>query len=158
MSSKNWSKINCIDLLKTAGYINIGIAIGHLVGLIWAQQLFEMTGIGEEMNELAKSHFLFPYVLTIFVSIVFIIFGLYGLSAAGIFKKLPFLKFGIFSIAAVYIFRGVGGFFADPRGKETSATIEIIYSFIALAIGILFLFGGIKKWNRQKGYSNQGNG
>ena len=40
-------------MLKIAGYINILIAIGHILGLIWADKMFEVTGIENEMMMLA---------------------------------------------------------------------------------------------------------
>ncbi len=76
-------------MLKLGGYINIVIAIGHIVGLFWADKMFEVTGIGKEMTGLAQTHFSLPYLLTIFVAIVFFIFGLYGLSADNKFRPLP---------------------------------------------------------------------
>jgi len=82
-------------MLKIGGDINIIIALGHIIGLFWAEQMFEVTGIGKEMTELAQTHSSLPYLLTIFVSIVFFIFKLYGLSADGKFRKLPFLKIEI---------------------------------------------------------------
>lgn len=137
-------------MLRLGGYINIAIAIGHLIGLIWAEQMFEVTGIGKEMNELAQTHTTLPYLLTIFVTVVFFIFGLYGLSADGKFRKLPFLKLGIFGIAAIYIFRGIGELMLDISQQNASSITETIYSLIALGIGLLFLFGGLKKWKLEK--------
>ncbi len=137
-------------MLRLGGYINILIAIGHVVGLIWAEQMFEVTGIGKEMNELAQTHSSLPYLLTVFVAVVFFIFGLYGLSADGKFKKLPFLKLSIFGIAGIYIFRGIGEFIFDISQQEAPPMTETIYSLIALGIGLLFLFGGLKKWNLKK--------
>lgn len=92
-------------MLKLGGYINILIAIAHIVGLLWADQMFELTGIGKQMAELAHIQASLPYLLTLFVTIVFFIFGLYGLSADAKFRKLPFLKPAIFLIAGIYIFR-----------------------------------------------------
>jgi uncharacterized protein YacL len=137
-------------MLKLAGYINILIAIGHVVGLIWAEQMFEVTGIEQEMNELSQTHTLLPYLLTIFVAVVFFIFGLYGLSADNKFRKLPFLKFGIFAIAGIYIFRGIGELIFDFSQQEANIILETIYSLIALGIGLLFLIGGLKKWKLKK--------
>jgi hypothetical protein len=137
-------------MLKLGGYINILIAIGHIVGLFWAEQMFEATGIGKEMSELAQTNTSLPYVLTIFVSIIFTIFGLYGLSADGKFRKLPFLKFGIFGIAGIYIFRGIGELIFDISQQEIFPITETIYSLIALTIGLLFLIGGLKKWKLKK--------
>lgn len=132
-------------MLKLGGYVNILIAIAHIVGLFWAERMFEVTGIGNEMNELKETHSSLPYLLTIFVSIMFLVFGLYGLSADEKIKKLPFLKFGIFAIAGIYIFRGLGEIIIDISQQALPIT-ETIYSFIALAIGFLFLIGGLKKW------------
>jgi nitrate reductase gamma subunit len=135
-----------MTLLRLGGYINILISVAHLIGLIWAEQMFEVTGIGKEMNKLAQIHSSFPYLLTVFVAIVFLIFGLYGLSADGKFRKLPFLKLVIFSIAGIYIFRGIGELIFDISQQEASQLSETIYSLIALGIGLLFLIGGLKKW------------
>ena len=131
-------------MLKIGGYINIAIAIGHLIGLIWAEQMFEVTGIGKEMSELAQTHSSLPYLLTFFVSIVFFVFGLYGLSADNKFRKLPFLKIGIYGIAGIYIFRGLGELISDCI-QGTNTLLEIMYSIFALTIGLLFLVGGLKK-------------
>ncbi len=137
-------------MLKLGGYINILIAFGHIFGLIWAEQMFEVTGIGKEMIELAQTHSSLPYVLTVFVAVVFFIFGLYGLSADGKLRKLPFLKLGIFGIAGIYIFRGTGKLLFEISQKEALPITEAIFSLIALGIGLLFLIGGLKKWKLKK--------
>ena len=98
------------------------------------------------MRELSIIHHSLPYLLTICVSIVFFIFGLYGLSADNKFRKLPFFKSVIFIIASIYIFRGLGELIVDTLTK-TNSLIEIVYSLFALTTGFLFLIGGIKKWN-----------
>ena len=95
-------------MLKLGGYINIAIAIAHIVGLFWADKMFEVTGVGNEMAKLAQTHFSLPYLLTIFVAVVFFIFGLYGLSASNKFRELPFLKSVVFLIAGIYLLRGIG--------------------------------------------------
>ena len=63
-------------MLKLGGYINILIAVAHIVGLFWADKMFEVTGIANEMTELAQTHSSLPYLLTIFIAVVFFIFGL----------------------------------------------------------------------------------
>ncbi len=130
-------------MLKLGGYINIIIAIAHVIGLFWAAQMFEATGAGEGMQQLSDIHYSLPYVSTIFVAIVFFIFGLYGLSAAGKFRKLPFLKFGVFMIAAIYLFRAIGEQSYNIYNETTNAS-ETIQSIVALLIGLMFLFGGLR--------------
>ena len=137
-------------MLKIGGIINIIIAIAHIIGLIWAEQMFKITGIEKEMNELAQTHPSLPYLLTIFVSIMFVFFGLYGLSADNKYKKLPFLKLGVFVIAGIYIFRGIGELIFDLSKQEASPLAETTYSLIALSIGLLFLIGGLKKWKLKR--------
>ena len=132
-------------MLKLGGYINILIALGHIIGLFWADKMFEATGIGKEMTELAQIHFSLPYLLTIFIAIVFFAFGLYGLSADNKFRQLPFIKPAIFLIAGIYLLRGIGELIADSI-QGTNSISETTYSLLALTIGLLFLIGGLKKW------------
>lgn len=137
-------------MLKLGGYINILIAIGHIVGLFWADKMFEVTGIRQEMTELAQIHYSFPYLLTIFVAIVFFIFGLYGLSADNKFRKPPYMKPVIFIIAGVFLFRGIGELIFDMEKQQASPILETIYSLIAVIVGLLFLIGGLKKWKTKE--------
>jgi uncharacterized membrane protein len=137
-------------MLKFGGYINILIAIGHIVGLFWADRMFEVTGIGKEMDELAKTHSSLPYVLTIFVAFAFLIFGLYGISADKKINQLPFLKPAIFVIAEIYLFRGLVELIFDLEGQQANKYLEIVYSLIAIFIGLLYLIGGLKKWKFKK--------
>lgn len=132
-------------MLKLGGYINIVIAIGHLIGLFWADKMFEVTGIGKEMSELAQSHSSLPYLITIFVAIVFFLFGLYGLSADNKFRKLPFLKPVIFTIAAIYLLRGVGELILSLNKQPLNQSLEVTYSLFAVFIGLLFLIGGLTR-------------
>ena len=132
-------------MLRLGGYLNILIAIGHIVGLIWAKQMFVVTGIGKEMQELAQTNLSLPYLVTALVAMVFLMFGLYGLSASGKFKELPFLKLGIFIISGIYIFRGLIGLLFDITKEPANSILTAIYSLIALFIGLLYLFGGLKR-------------
>lgn len=133
-------------MLSLAGYINLIIAFGHIIGLFWADQMFRITGISNEMKELSTIHYSLPYLLTFLVSGFFLIFGVYGLSADNKFKKLPFQKVVIYTIAGIYLFRGVGQLIYDLKKSDTNLFIEISYSLIAVMIGLLFLIGGLKKW------------
>jgi hypothetical protein len=136
-------------MLKIGGILNIIIAIAHIIGLLWAEQMFEKTGAGEGMRELAQIHYSLPYLLTVFVAIVFFVFGIYGLFANSRTRKLPFLKIGIFTIAFIYLFRAIGEHSYNLL-KGTTTSSETIQSVVALVIGLLFLLGGLKKWKLKK--------
>jgi len=132
-------------MLRIGGYINILISVAHIIGLIWADEMFAITGIGEEMAALAQTHSSLPYLLTVFVAIVFFIFGLYGLSADNKFRELPFTKPSVFLIAGIYFLRGFGELVSDKM-LGTNSTSETVYSVVAIAIGFLYLVGGLLKW------------
>lgn len=132
-------------MLRVAGYTNIAIAALHVVGLLWAETMFQITGIGKEMVELSAVHVSLPYVLTIVVAVVFFVFGIYALSAAGKWKPLPLLKPAIFAIAGIYLLRGIGELLVDSLNGTNSAS-EALYSFLAIGIGLLFLVGGIRRF------------
>lgn len=134
------------SMLNLGGYTNILIAIAHVFGLFWADKMFEVTGISNEMTKLAQTHSSLPYLVTIFVAAVFFIFGLYGLSAGNKFRKLPFLKPVVFLIAGIYLLRGMGELVFDLEKQQANQFLEIIYSLIAVFIGLLFLIGGLQKW------------
>jgi hypothetical protein len=133
-------------MLKIGGYINILIATAHIVGLFWADRMIELTGVGKVMEELAQKHSSLPYLMTIFTAIIFFVFGLYGLSADNKFRRLPFLKPVIFIIAVIYLLRGIGELLFDLEKQRANQFLEIIYSLVAVSIGLIFLIGGLKKW------------
>ncbi len=132
-------------MLRLGGILNIIIALAHLIGLFWADKMFAITGVSEDMAKLSTIAPSLPYALTIFVAVVFYIFGRYGLNASSKKKELPFLKIVIFSIAIIYMLRGIGEQ-SYAMYTNTVTTSETIESVIAIGIGLLFLIGGFKKW------------
>lgn len=135
-------------LLRVGGYFNLLIAVAHLVGLIWADQMYEFTGIGRQMEDLSRIHSSYPFLLTLFASLFFFLFGLYGLSAGEEIFKLPFLQNTIYLIAAIFLLRGLGGLFLEKL-QDFPALNPILFSSTALAIGLFYLIGALVKWNRK---------
>ncbi|WP_206604239.1 hypothetical protein [Aquimarina sediminis] len=136
-------------LLKIGGIANIIIAVAHIIGLFWPEKMFEITGVGEKMKELSEIHNTLPYLVTIFIAIFFWIFGMYGLNSGNTSKKLPYPKLGVFIIAGIYLFRAIGEQSYNIYHQTTTSS-ETNQSIVALAIGLLFLFGGCKTWNKNK--------
>lgn len=134
--------------LQIGGYINILIAIAHILLLFKADYFFEITGVGENMRRNAEIHPLLPYAMTVFVAVIFFIFGLYALSAAGKMKKLPFLKTGVFTIAGIYLFRGLVGSIANIGFETSFQWHHLLFSLCALGIGLLYLLGGRETWRK----------
>ena len=130
-------------MLKIGAWFNLIIALLHIVGLLWAAAMFKVTGIEKEMAALAELHSSLPYALTILVAIVFFVFGLYGLSASGSFRRLPGIKFMIWAIAIIYLLRGAGELIYDSL-QNTNSFTETLYSVIALIVGGIYLKGALK--------------
>ncbi len=133
-------------MLRLGGYLNILIALLHIIGLFWADKMFELTGIADEMALAAdRIHPFYPYFITVVVAFFFFLFGLYGLSADNRIRKLPFVKPITFLIAGIYLVRGVGELIFDMDMQQGVPILETAYSLFAVFIGLLFLIGGLKK-------------
>ncbi|NQX43369.1 hypothetical protein HQN84_31260 [Pedobacter steynii] len=130
-------------MLRIAGYLNVLISFGHIAGLFQAEKMFRLTGIEHEMQELSAVHHVLPYALTVFVALVFFVFGLYGILATSEGLRLPFLKPGIYLISGIYFLRGAGELIADGI-RGTTTTLGSLYSVIAIFIALLYLFGGLQ--------------
>ena len=128
--------------LEIGGWMNIVLATGHVVGLIWAYSVFRAVGIEEDMRRLAEQGgAALPYVVTVIVAAGFLVFGLYGLSGAGVVRRLPLLRTVLVSIAAVYVLRGtlLGGIGAVAAGDAA----QTAFAAIALAIGLCYAYGAL---------------
>ncbi len=137
-------------MLVIAGYLNILIAGLHIIGLYWAHDMFAITGIGPEMRELAHIHPILPYLLTVVVAGFFLAFGLYGVYCGKQKRRLRYEKLIIITIASIYLLRGFGELIIDILNQSPNLLLEIAYSICAIAIGLLFLLGGLAKWRVQQ--------
>lgn len=126
--------------LAIAGWTNIVLAAGHVVGLIWADSVFRAVGIEEDMRRLAdQGGAALPYLVTLIVAAGFLVFGLYGLSGSGVVRRLPLLQTALVAIAAIYLLRAtlLGGTGAVAAGDVAQST----FAAIALAIGLCYAHG-----------------
>jgi hypothetical protein len=138
-------------MLTLAGYLNLLIAVLHIVGLFWADKMFEVMGVADGMAlAVQRIHPLYPYFITVVVAVFFFVFGLYGLSADNKIRKLPFVKQVVFFLAAAYLLRGIGELIFDIDWQQANPILETTYSLIAVFIGLLFLIGGLGKWGNLK--------
>ena len=88
------------------------------------------------------------------VTILFAITGLYGLSGAGVIRRLPLLRVGLAVICFVYIYRGIlfiPQFLITIGSLPSPEPVPLQYllsSLVALIIGLLYLVGLISGWKR----------
>ncbi len=133
-----------ISLLNIAGWLNIILALAHILCMPWLDAAFRLYGIKSLMDQIASNGCYWPYVITLVIAACFALCGLYALSAEGRIRKLPLLWLGIFSIAAVFLFRaGIGCYWMIDRGQYPMT--DVSSAIISGGIGLLYLIGGISK-------------
>jgi hypothetical protein len=108
-------------------------------------------GAGERMAQLSSAGDPYPTIVTIAISSILAVWGLYAWSGAGLIVKLPLLKTCLVLITAVYLVRGVVGLFApfltsDPVVHQNSMTFWVVSSVICCVYGMYYLLGTKKLW------------
>ena len=105
-------------MLKTGAILNFLVAAGHLACLPWLYPVLSIYRIDGIMETLALRYgAAIPYLLTVAIAFIFAVFGLYGLSGAGIIRRLPLLETGIYTIATLFLLRAVAGV-AEMAGTQ----------------------------------------
>ncbi len=74
--------------LRIGGWANILIGVGHWVAMVRLRQISEW--VGGPLVDRPGVLMLVPYALTLVTGGIFIIFGVYALSAVGDVRRLPY--------------------------------------------------------------------
>jgi putative oxidoreductase len=86
------------------------------------------------------------------MALVFVGFGLYGLSGAGLLRRLPLLRVGLVGIGLVFTLRGIAfvpqllvvlGILPDPQSIPLT---HLLASLAALLVGLHYLSGLVYGW------------
>jgi hypothetical protein len=134
-------------LLQIAGLLSLAVALFQVVlGISPALS----TYFGAPPELLANPAALLASSLI--VALIFAIWGLYGLSGAGLIRRLPLLRLGLLVIGAIYTLRGLLliplllaslGLLAAPEPILPQA---LLASLVSLLIGCLYLAGALASW------------
>ena len=108
-----------------------------------------MLKTGAILNFLIRYGAAIPYLLTVAIAFIFAVFGLYGLSGAGVIRRLPLLETGIYTIATLFLLRAVAGV-AEMAVTGCAPLADSTATFAAAVVGTLYLLGGRRKFGRQK--------
>lgn len=134
-------------MLKTGAILNFLIAAGHLACLPWLYPVLSIYRIDGIMETLALRYgAAIPYLLTVAIASIFAVFGLYGLSGAGVIRRLPLLETGIYTIATLFLLRAVAEMAVTGHAPLADSTA----AFAAAVVGTLYLLGGRRKFGRQE--------
>jgi putative oxidoreductase len=95
-----------------------------------------------------------PLLLTLglLVALVLVIFGLYGLSGAGVIRRLPLLRFGLLVIGLLYLLVGINFIFLVLAvlgilpPTQPAPIYQSLVSFGALVASLAYLIGLAVSW------------
>lgn len=144
--------------LVIAGICSIAVAILHVAIIIGGADWYRFFGAGEEMALMSESGSPYPALITSVIVIVFIIWGIYAFSGAGIIRKIPLLKLALIVISFIYLVRGLGGIFLAIFSKyismpgvvleyNDSESFLLISSLISTVFGLFYAIGLVKSWS-----------
>lgn len=139
-------------LLRAAGFISFLLALFQAV-ISFSPSWSLYFGAPPELTD----NPLMLIISGMIVSVVFIIFGLYGLSGSGDIRPLPFLRPILIIIGGIYTLRGMLIILQlliilNIINLDEDVTPQlIISSIVSLLIGIIYLAGTIKNQQRLKG-------
>ncbi|MBI5726517.1 MAG: hypothetical protein HY965_01595 [Ignavibacteriales bacterium] len=153
--NNNTTYSNGKNFLIVAGCMSIATGLLHFA-IVWAGAPgYRYFGAGEDMALMAESGSAYPALLTAAIAFVFIGWGVYAFSGAGLVRRLPLQKVLIPVIGAVFALRGLGVLpqilmYIMP-GSEILIK-DMVFSAVALIIGVFYLIGW--KLQRVRGIGN----
>lgn len=121
-------------------------ALAHVGCIIFGGDWYRFFGAGEQMARMAEAGHWYPTVLTSGIVVVLTIWSLYGLSGAGVIKRLPFLRLVLCLIAGIFLMRSMFFIAILPMFPGNSLTFWLVSSSICLVIGILYAVGTYQRW------------
>ena len=134
-------------LLIAGGLASIAIAILHLAVIYYGAPAYRYFGAGEKMATMAESGSLFPGFVTLGITIVFGVFGMYAFSGAQFLFTLPFLRIVLIGIGTIYTLRGllvVSDLFKMLVSSVDIPAKDILFSLVSALIGMLYLAGSMR--------------
>lgn len=122
-------------------------ALAHLGCIFFGGEWYRFFGAGEQMARMAEQGLWYPTIVTSIIVLVLLVWTLYGLSGAGVIKRLPLTKLALVLITSIFLLRSVSFIRLMPMFPENSLTFWLISSGICLVIGGLFALGSWQQWS-----------
>jgi hypothetical protein len=123
-------------------------ALAHAGCIVFGGDWYRFFGAGEQMAQMAEQGLWYPTIMTSGIVAMLLIWSLYGLSGAGVIRRLPLTRMVLVLVAGVFLLRAVGFVALMPAFPENSLTFWLVSSAICLLIGGLFAVGTIGQWQR----------
>ncbi|NOH12515.1 MAG: hypothetical protein HND51_12785 [Chloroflexi bacterium] len=127
-------------LLLIGAMASFGVTLLHIL-LVFRPQLYRYFG-ADELADMVEDGSSFTVLVTLGLVVMFAVWGIYGLSGAGVLDPLPLLDTVLIIIGGIYILRGV--MLLNDMVKLAQGTRPIRFALLsigALSAGLLHLFG-----------------
>ena len=133
--------------------VSLAIALLHVVVVLIGPDAYSFFG-GPGLARQAESGSWQPALMTLVLAWLFVVFAAYGLSGAGVIRRLPLLAGVLLLIGALYTVRGLSivGQIAQYLSTPGSPPLRVVlYSLIALVAGLCYLGGTLQGWEHLTG-------
>lgn len=135
-------------LLALGGLLSFLAAAAHLACIAIGAPAYRAMGAGEGMAKLAESGHWYPTAITLAISSLLAVWGLYAFSGAGVVRRLPFLRSALCAIATIYLARAVAFPLLTPYFPGNSLQFWVISSAICFVLGATYMAGIVRGWSR----------
>jgi hypothetical protein len=135
--------------LLAGGVLCLGVAALHVGIVVAGPAAYRYFGAGERLAAPAAAGSPVPALITLGMTAVFAIMGLYALAGAGFLPRLPLLRAGLVLIGAVYTLRGLFLPLEIRRMLLAPGALPVrmlVFSAVSLTIGLLVLAGTMAQW------------
>ncbi|MBD3382424.1 MAG: hypothetical protein GF404_09535 [candidate division Zixibacteria bacterium] len=133
----------------TGSLVILAISGLHIYFIFAGPEIYRFFGAGEKLASMLESGSVIPTISTFVLAIVFALFAVYGLALAGFIKELPFQKQVVLAVSIIFILRSLLmlKLLADPENVPLQM---ILFSLVALLVGLLYLHGWLELRNSTK--------
>ncbi|MEZ9232971.1 hypothetical protein AB4259_18000 [Vibrio amylolyticus] len=123
-------------------------ALAHLGCIVFGADWYRALGAGEQMALMAEKGLWYPTLVTLAITVVLSIWGLFALSGSGAILTLPLTRTVLVLITGVFLLRAVAFVVLIPSFPDNSLTFWLVSSGICLLIGLLFAVGTKQQWTK----------
>jgi hypothetical protein len=83
------------------------VAVLHVAIMLGGPPWYRWFGAPSLADQVERGSVIGPILLTLAIVAVFVVWSGYGLSGAGVVRRLPLLRVGLYAIAVIYLLRGL---------------------------------------------------
>lgn len=143
--------------LRRGALLTAAASLLHLAIIFGGPGWYRFFGAGERMARLSARGSAYPALITAAIALLLGLWALYGLSGAGVIRRLPLLRPALALIAVAYFSRGILGipavmFAGGPYADELKGrmTFMVVSSLICIFLGLCYASGAAQVWGRSR--------